>query len=42
PVGEAFVLGHAAASVLARAIARGVYEARAEPGDVQPVWRSLA
>lgn len=33
-----FALGHAAATVLARAIARGVYAASAQPGDLQPVW----
>lgn len=38
PVADPFVLGHAAACVLARAIARGVYEAREMPGDMQPVW----
>ena len=41
PVADPFVLGHAAASVLARAIARGVYAARAMPGDSQPSWSSL-
>jgi L-aminopeptidase/D-esterase-like protein len=39
PVADPFLLGHAAACVLARAIARGVYEARAMPGDLQPTWR---
>lgn len=29
----------AAASTMARAIARGVYEAKPEPGDVYPAWR---
>lgn len=38
PVADPFLLGHAAACVLARAIARGVYEARAMPGDLQPTW----
>ena len=33
-----FLLGHAAASVLARAIARGVHAARSRPGDLQPCW----
>jgi len=32
-------IGHAAATCLARAIARAVYEARPEPGDVLPSWR---
>ena len=44
PLGDAaldtFQLGHAAAVCLARAIARGVYEARAMPGDMQPSWQS--
>jgi len=35
---DPFALGHAAASCLARAIARAVYEARAKPGDVQSTW----
>lgn len=34
-----FQLGHAAATVLARAIARAVHEARPRPGDLQPCWR---
>jgi D-aminopeptidase len=38
PVADPFLLGHAAACVLARAIARGVYEARAASGDLQPTW----
>jgi L-aminopeptidase/D-esterase-like protein len=32
-------LGATAAAVMARAIARGVYEAHAAPGDVVPAWR---
>lgn len=39
PLADPFLLGHAAACVLARAIARGVYEASAMPGDLQPSWR---
>ena len=39
PVGDAFVLGHAAACVLARAVAHGVHSATARPGDLQPSWR---
>ncbi|HMS95777.1 MAG TPA: peptidase T4, partial [Tabrizicola sp.] len=31
---------HAAATCLARAIARAVYLARSEPGDLQPSWQS--
>ncbi|WP_374635929.1 P1 family peptidase [Paracoccus sp. (in: a-proteobacteria)] len=38
PVLTPFALGHAAACVLARAIARGVFAARARPGDLQPGW----
>ncbi len=33
-------LGHAAATTLARAIARAVYMARAEDGDLLPTWSS--
>jgi D-aminopeptidase len=33
------MLGHAAACVMARAIARAVYAARSEPGDTLPAWR---
>lgn len=40
PVAGPFLLGHAAACVLARAIARGVYEATAQPQDLQPTWRA--
>lgn len=39
PVADPFLLGHAAACVLARAIARGVYEAQAMAGDLQPTWQ---
>ena len=39
PVGDAFVLGHAAACVLARAVAHGVHSAAARPGDPQPSWQ---
>lgn len=38
PVADTFLLGHAAASCLARAIARAVYTATAMPGDLQPSW----
>ena len=41
PLADSFVLGHAAASCLARAIARAVYEATPAPGDLQPAWRDL-
>ena len=40
PVADPFTLGHAAACVLARAIARGVHAARPMPGDLQPAWLS--
>ena len=35
---DALRLGHAAATCLARAIARGVYSARAATGDTLPTW----
>jgi L-aminopeptidase/D-esterase-like protein len=35
------VIGHAASLTLARAIARGVYAARSEPGDLLPSWQNL-
>ncbi|MDE3239319.1 MAG: P1 family peptidase [Paracoccaceae bacterium] len=38
PEVDAFLLGHAAATCLARAIARAVHHARARPGDLQPTW----
>lgn len=38
PVRDLFQIGHAAATCLARAIARGVYQAQAMPGDLQPSW----
>lgn len=38
PVADQFALGHAAACCLARAIARAVYLARPEPGDLLPAW----
>jgi D-aminopeptidase len=38
PVTDGFQIGHAAATCLARAIARGVFLARALPGDLQPTW----
>jgi D-aminopeptidase len=39
PITDSFQLGHAAATCLARAIARAIYCATAQPGDLQPVWR---
>ena len=38
-VRDQYQIGHAAAVCLSRAIARGVYEARAMPGDLQTPWR---
>ncbi len=38
PLADLTELGHAAASVFARAVARGVYEAKSFPGG-QPSWR---
>ncbi|QCO55896.1 P1 family peptidase [Pseudorhodobacter turbinis] len=40
PVADPFLLGHAGACVLARAIARGVYNAQHMTGDFQPSWRA--
>jgi D-aminopeptidase len=40
PLTDSFQLGHAAATCLARAIARAVYLARSMPGDLQPSWHS--
>ena len=39
PVFDPLRVGHAAAVCLARAIARGVYEATPAPGDPLPTWR---
>ncbi|MCE5973499.1 P1 family peptidase [Sinirhodobacter sp. WL0062] len=38
PMADPFVLGHAAASCLARAIARAIHAATPMPGDLQPCW----
>lgn len=38
PHEELMALGHAAATCLTRAIARGVYKATASPGDTMPTW----
>ena len=35
------VIGHAASLCLARAIARAIYHARPEPGDILPCWSNL-
>jgi L-aminopeptidase/D-esterase-like protein len=40
PVLGVYQIGHAAAVCLARAIARGVFLARAVDGDLQPTWRA--
>ncbi|MGZ3215472.1 P1 family peptidase [Paracoccus sp. T5] len=40
PVADGFRLGHAAACVLARAIARGIHAAQPMEGDLQPCWSS--
>jgi L-aminopeptidase/D-esterase-like protein len=40
PLTDSFQIGHAAATCLARAIARGIYLAKAMPGDLQPTWQS--
>ncbi|PJF08691.1 P1 family peptidase [Pseudorhodobacter sp. MZDSW-24AT] len=42
PLTDSFQLGHAAATCLARAIARAVFSARAMTGDRQPVWSSAS
>lgn len=42
PLTDSFQLGHAAATCLARAIARAMFMARAMPGDLQPAWASGA
>lgn len=41
PLTDGFQIGHAAATCLARAIARGVFEARAMTGDLQPCWQAV-
>ncbi|WP_136635766.1 P1 family peptidase [Pseudooceanicola onchidii] len=38
PVADTLLLGHAAATCMARAIARGVHAATAAPGDPFPTW----
>ena len=40
PMTDAVALGHAAATVMARAIARGVWEADPAPGDLVPTFRA--
>lgn len=41
PVADMFLLGHAAASTLARAVARAVHAASPWPGDRQPCWQTM-
>ncbi|CUH85258.1 P1 family peptidase [Thalassovita mediterranea] len=38
PIADTLYLGHAAATVMARAIARAIYHATAQPNDAQPTW----
>jgi len=40
PLTDTFQIGHAAATCLARAIARAVFLAQAMPGDLQDSWQS--
>ncbi|WP_300512668.1 P1 family peptidase [Aliiroseovarius sp.] len=40
PAFDALRLGHAAATCLARAIARGVHAAKTAPGDILPTWQA--
>ena len=40
PLTDSFQIAHAAATCLARAIARAVYLADPMPGDLQPSWQS--
>ena len=40
PAGDPMALGHVASLCLARAIARGVWHARARPGDTLPSWHA--
>ena len=41
PLETPYQLGHAAAICLSRAIARAIYAARPEAGDLKPCWRAL-
>lgn len=41
PVTDLLTLGHAASLALARAIARAIYHAKAEAGDVLPTWQQV-
>lgn len=40
PIPETLLLGHAAATAMARAIARAIYAASPAPGDLLPCWRA--
>ena len=40
PLSDTFQIGHAAATCLARAIARAVFLAAGMPGDLQPSWQA--
>lgn len=42
PALDVFALGHSAACVLARAVARGVHAASAAPQDLQPCWQDMS
>lgn len=42
PMPDAFRIGHAAATTLARAIARAVHAAESREGDLQPIWQTRA
>jgi L-aminopeptidase/D-esterase-like protein len=41
PITDQFQLGHAAAICLARAIARAIYRATPQVGDLQPTWSQM-
>jgi len=41
PATDPLLIGHAAATCLARAIARGVYHAKPAPNDTLPTWANL-
>ena len=41
PVHDLLDLGHGAAVCLSRAIARAIYSAHSEPGDVRPSWQDI-
>lgn len=41
PIAQGGLIGHAAAQCLSRAIARAVYSATPQPGDMQPCWSAV-